>query len=72
MFSLIQPQKTFCFKKRFGEAPFGEAPFGEAPFGEAPFGEAPFGEAPFGEVPFAVKNYKGMKVFTLTTWRSAF
>jgi hypothetical protein len=62
VFSLIQPQKTFCFKKRFGEAPFGEAPFGEAPFGEAPFGE----------VPFAVKNYKGMKVFTLTTWRSAF
>jgi len=57
VFSLIQPQKTFCFKKRFGEAPFGEAPFGEAPFGE---------------VPFAVKNYKGMKVFTLTTWRSAF
>jgi hypothetical protein len=52
VFSLIQPQKTFCFKKRFGEAPFGEAPFGE--------------------VPFAVKNYKGMKVFTLTTWRSAF
>jgi|TARA_B110000259_G_scaffold179883_2_gene219918 hypothetical protein len=57
VFSLIQPQKTFCFKKRFGEAPFGKAPFGEAPFGE---------------VPFAVKNYKGMKVFTLTTWRSAF